>query len=139
MQGRQEVQYNSRTDKEVPAGYETAAQAVGVPLTVITMDQRGNILKREQRHPQPDTQAPQIVIPLPAEPVPIGHNWTAPLEIEVMLTGGVTKKIRTQQKFSLEKVTDGRATIQVDTQVLTPDQRSHDRGPIGPATVQRHD
>jgi hypothetical protein len=120
MQGRQEVRYNSQTDKEIPPGYEAAARAVGVPLTVVTMDARGKILKREEKQTQPDTQAPQIAIPLPTEPAPIGHDWTAPQEIEVLLTGGLTKKIRTQQKFTLEKVSDGRATIHVETQVLTP-------------------
>lgn len=120
MQGHQEVRYNSQTDKEVPPGYESAAAAVGKPLAVITVDVRGNVLKREQRHPQPDLQSPQIVFPLPAEKVPVGHTWTAPLEIEVMLTGGLTKKVRTQQKFTLEKVADGIATILVETQVLTP-------------------
>lgn len=120
MQGHQEVKYNSLTDKQVPPGYESAAAAVGKPLAIITIDPRGNVLKREQRYPQPEMQSPQVVFPLPGEPVPVGHVWTAPLEVEVILTGGLPKKIRTQQKFTLEKVADGKATIQVDTQVLTP-------------------
>ncbi len=120
MQGRQEVRYNSLTDKEVPPGYETAAKAVGVPLSIVTMDVRGNIKSREQKHPQPDVQGPQIAIPLPGEPAAIGHTWTAPLEIEVMLPAGITKKIHTQQKFLLESVTEGIAKIHVETQVLTP-------------------
>ena len=120
MQGRQEVRYNSLTDKEVPAGYETVAKAVGVPLAVITMDPHGKVLKREQLHPTPEVQIPQITMPLPERPVALGHVWTAPLDVDVMLPGGNSRKVTTQQKFTLEKVADGTATIHVETQVLTP-------------------
>ena len=119
-QGRAEVTYNSATDKKAPPGYEAVAAAVGVPLTEITMDDRGAIIKREQKQPQLDTQSPQITIPLPKEPVEVGHVWTAPLEIDVIVKGGATRQIRTQQKFSLDKVQHGLATISVDTQALTP-------------------
>ena len=40
--GRQEVRYNSDTDKTVPPGYEEVAKAVGVPLSTVTMNNRGN-------------------------------------------------------------------------------------------------
>ena len=52
-QGRKEIRYNSLTDREVPAGYEDAAAAVGLPLTVVTMDSRGKILKRVEKRVQP--------------------------------------------------------------------------------------
>jgi hypothetical protein len=120
MQGRAEVTFNSLTDKTPPPGYEQAAAAVGVPLTEVTMNERGVILKRVQKHQQTDLQSPQIAMPLPAEPVAVGHVWTAPLEIEVVLTGGASRRIKTQQKFELTKVADGIAFIQLDTQVLTP-------------------
>ena len=53
-QGRTEIRYNSQTDAEPPPGYEEAAAAVGVPLTAITMNDHGKILKRqEKRHSRP--------------------------------------------------------------------------------------
>jgi hypothetical protein len=119
MQGRQEVTYNSLKDEEVPAGYEDVAKAVGVPLTLLTIDNRGTVLDREEKFPQPNSRSTLITIPLPPKPVPIGHRWAAPIEVEVVVTG-VTKKIQTRQQFTLEKVADGLATISVDSQVLTP-------------------
>ncbi len=119
-QGHAEVTYNSQTDAKAPPGYEAVAAAVGVPLTVITMDHGGAVLKREEKHPQPDMQSPPITIPLPKGPVPLGHVWTAPLEVDVLVTGGQTRKIHTQQHFTLEKVIADVATIQIETQVLTP-------------------
>jgi hypothetical protein len=118
--GRQEVRYNSETDEKVPPGYEQAAAAVGVPLATVTMDARGTIVKRKEHRDQPMGVSTQMTMPLPAEPVAIGESWSSPLEIEVTQKDGSLKKIQTRQKFTLEKVADGVATIQVDSQVLSP-------------------
>ncbi len=119
-QGRKEVRYNSRTDSEAPPGYEEVAKAVGVPLTVVTMDDRGKIIKRQEKRAQPTSMSTQMTMPLPDHPIGIGDTWTSPLEVEVVLKDGGTKKIQTRQKFTLEKVVDGVATIDVDSQILTP-------------------
>ncbi|MEX2114021.1 MAG: DUF6263 family protein [Pirellulales bacterium] len=118
-QGRSEVRYNSQTDKEVPPGYETAAESVGVPLTVVTMNDRGKILKRVEKHSQP-VSLMQLAITLPEQPVAIGESWSTPLDIDVVQKDGATKQIKTRQKFTLEKVSTDVATIKVDAQILTP-------------------
>jgi len=118
--GRQEVRYNSETDKKVPPGYEEAAKAVGVPLTIVTIDRRGKVLKREEMHRQAVGGTNQITFPLPTKAVAIGYKWSAPQDMEVLLKGGATKMISARQQFTLAKVEDGIATIDVETQVLTP-------------------
>ncbi len=120
MQGRQEVRYNSKTDDTVPPGYEEIAKAVGVPLTLVTIDPHGGVLKREEKHRQSNASNMPLAIPLPAEAVEVGYTWSVPLDVEVILTGGSTRKIQVKQKFKLEKVSDGLATIVMETQVLTP-------------------
>lgn len=119
-QGRKEVRFNSQTDSEIPPGYEEAAHAVGVPLTVVTMNNRGKILKRQEKRPQPASMSTQMTMPLPDRAVKIGDSWSSPLEIDVILKDGSTKKVQTRQQFTLEKVIDELATIAVDTQILTP-------------------
>lgn len=119
-QGRKEVRYNSQTDSEVPPGYEEVAAAVGKPLTIITMNNRGKILKREEKRAQPIGASTQMTIPLPEGPIAIGETWNCPVDIDVTLSEGGTKKIHTRQKFTLEKVVDDLATIAVDSQILTP-------------------
>ena len=57
---------------------------------------------------------------LPDHPVRIGDSWNMPMDIDVVHTDGSTKKIETRQKFTLAKVSDDVATIDVDTQILTP-------------------
>ena len=120
MQGRQEVRYNSLTDAHAPPGYEDVAKAVGVPLTVVTMDERGKISRREEKRKQPNTQSQPMTIELPAEPVSIGQSWSVPQDIDVTLKGGSTKKIQTRQLLTLQGVKKGVATIQLESQILTP-------------------
>jgi hypothetical protein len=119
MQGRQELRYNSLTDKTPPEGYKDIAKSIGVPLTVITMDSRGKILKREEKLNQPNTNPTQITIPLPAEPVAIDHEWSIPYTISLNSNRGV-KQVDLRQVFTLKNVSTGVATIEVDTQILTP-------------------
>jgi hypothetical protein len=118
--GRQEVRYNSETDKEAPPGYEAVAEAVGVPLSTVTMDDRGTIIKRKESRAQPVGVSTQMTMPLPKEAIAIGESWSSPLEIDVQQKDGSQKKIQTRQKFTLEGVSDDMATIRVDTQILTP-------------------
>ncbi len=120
MQGRQEQRYNSRTDTTPPAGYEDVAKQIGVPLTEITMTDRGEILHRNEKQNQPNTNPTQITIPLPGEPVAIGHQWNKPYTIPITATNGVVKKVDLRQLYTLEKVATGVATIKVESQVLTP-------------------
>ena len=121
--GSQEVHYNSQTDKKPPHGFEDAAQRVGVPLALITMDSRGQIRSR-QRNPKvkagsAENEGP-MTLPLPTQPVAVDQTWSLPSELTIPLPGGLVKKIKTMQKFKLASVDDGVATIELSTLVLTP-------------------
>ena len=128
LTGRNEVRYDSRTDEKPPAGFESAAKSVNVPLSVITMGVHGNIIGRRDMKPRPsaapDKQTPDhdgwITIPLPEEPAPVGHTWTIPQNIDIPLPSGGVKRIKAVQKFTLEEVKTGVAVIRVSTDILTP-------------------
>lgn len=120
LTGRQEVRYNSRTDKEVPDGFQDAAKSVGVPLTEITMDATGKVLKREEKRPSATNPNSQITLPLPGEAVAVGHVWHHPYEVSANAKDGSVKKIKVQQRLTLVDVKNGVATIKIETQVLTP-------------------
>jgi hypothetical protein len=49
-----------------------------------------------------------------------GAEWTVPQEVVVEVPGGPRKAVRTRLRYRLVDVADGRATIRVDTTVLTP-------------------
>ncbi|MBX7167222.1 MAG: hypothetical protein K1X74_12910 [Pirellulales bacterium] len=120
LAGRQDVYYNSQTDKQPPSGFEQVAANVGVTLTIFTVDNRGAILRREDKRSQPNNQTGQITIPLPDEAVAVGHTWSRPYDIEVTLKTGELKSIKTRQRFTLAEVTGDVARIEIATEILTP-------------------
>ena len=61
-----------------------------------------------------------MTIPLPERPVPVGHTWSFPQDIDVKLNTGGIKKVKARQAVTLESVKTGVATIRVATQILTP-------------------
>ncbi len=121
LAGSEEVRYNSRTAAKPPLGFEDVAASVGVPLAMITMDAQGKILKRERKNTKgmAANEGP-ITIPLPEEPIAVGHVWTFPCDIDVPLETGGVKKIKALQQFKLESVKTGVAAIRVSTQILSP-------------------
>jgi hypothetical protein len=121
LSGREEVRYNSRTDEKPPPGYGHLAKSLGVPLSVVTIDTKGRIIKRDQRPVKAGAQSEgPMTIPLPEKPVPVGHTWSVPHTIEVQLNTGAVKTVKTRQQFTLKSVKTGVATIGVATQILTP-------------------
>jgi hypothetical protein len=85
------------------------------------MDARGKIRRRDQKPVKAGTQSEgPMTIPFPEEPVPVGHTWSVPHNIEVKTNRGTVKKVKTRQQFTLESVKTGVATIHVATQILTP-------------------
>jgi hypothetical protein len=118
--GRQEVRYNSTTDKMPPPGHEHIAASLGKVLSVITMDKNGRILSRDDKQKQFNPGIGDLTIPFPAEPVKAGASWSIPNEVRVSLEDGTVKKVATRQQYKLDKVEAGVATISVQTQILTP-------------------
>lgn len=119
VSGRQEVRYNSQTDEKAPPGYETAADSVGKTLTVNVIDPVGKVLKREKRHQASVDANAQVVTPLPPDEVAVGDTWSVPFEIRVGLEGQQLRTITAKNRYQLDKVEDGIATISVET-VLPP-------------------
>ena len=118
--GRQELHYNSDTDKEPPPGFGDAAKAVGLPLAAVTLDAQGKTVHREVLLEQP-TPAPELItLPLPDDAVAAGESWTIPADIKVTLRSGEVKKIKARQHYALESVEGDVATIRFQTQILSP-------------------
>jgi hypothetical protein len=120
VSGRQEIRYNSETDKDPPPGYEHVAASVGKTLAKITMDPFGRVLARDNAQAQFNPGIGELTIPFPNQRVKVGNTWSIPDEVRVRLEDGTVKKIATRQQYKLEKVEAGVATIGIVTQVLTP-------------------
>lgn len=120
--GKAEVRYNSQTDENPPQGFEQFAASLGKTLSVVKLDPQGKVLSREAKWPGAAASQAQLTIPLPSEPIVVGHVWHLPNEVSVTLKSGMVNKIKTRQRFVLEEVRDGVAVIDVETQVLSPVQ-----------------
>jgi hypothetical protein len=118
---RGEVRWSSGSDDDPPPGYEGVRLSLGVPLVRLRVAADGRILERRELRPCPAAATGDlVVVPLPDQPIPVGHEWTIPQEVVVEVPGGPRKAVRTRLRYRLEAVHDGLATIEVDTTVLTP-------------------
>ena len=116
-----EVRWSSAGLADPPPGYEGVRQSLGVPLVRLRVAADGRILDRRELRPCPAAATGDLVIvPLPEEPVTVGHEWTVPDEVVVEVPNGPRKAVRTRLRYRLERIDDGIATIAVDTTVLTP-------------------
>lgn len=123
VEGRQEVHYDSDTDKTPPAEFASVASSVGKVLATITIDPYGRILSRNNAQAHYNPGIGDLTVPFPPadkQPIKPGVSWSIPDELKLPVEGGTIKKIQTQQHYKLEKVEAGIATIAVETQVLTP-------------------
>ncbi len=115
------TEYDSTRDKTPPPGFEDAAKAVGVPLSVMRITPRGKVVRRDVkvRNQGAEDDAP-IVLRLPEQPVAIGDTWDEPFDVQVKLDQGGTKAIQTRRHHKLAGVEHGIATIEIAYQVLSP-------------------
>jgi hypothetical protein len=118
---RAPTEYDSQRDKTPPPGFEAAAGAVGVPLSVVRISPHGKITHRDVKLPQQATDDDgSIVVRLSDKPVAVGATWDEPYEVKVQLQSGGTKVVQTRRHYELSDVAHGIATIAVTYQVLSP-------------------
>ena len=115
------TKFNSETDKTPPVGFEQAARAVGVPLSVIRIQPDGQIVEREEKHPQPAASEDMpITLQLPAKAIAIGEQWDSSYQIDANRKNKAKLKVQTRRVCTLKSVKSGIATIKVEYQILSP-------------------
>jgi len=118
---REPTEYDSQRDKTPPPGYEDAARAIGVPLSVLRIAPNGKVLRRQVKTQKLSVEEDSaVVVRLPDKPVTVGETWDDPFEVKVTLESGGTKRIQTRRHHQLADVTNGIATIEVKYQILSP-------------------
>jgi len=115
------TRYDSEANKTPPAGFEQAARAVGVPLSVIRIKPDGEIVQREEKHPQPPSSKDMpITLRLPPGALEVGQQWDSNYDVDAQRKSKAKLKVRTRRVCTLKNVQAGIATITVEYQILTP-------------------
>ena len=118
---RAKTVYDSESGEPPPPGFEQAARAVGVPLSVIRIKPSGEIVHREEKHPQPPASEDMpITLLLPSGPIAVGEQWDATYDVSAERKSGGKLQVRTRRVCTLQAVEDDIAKILVDYQILTP-------------------
>jgi hypothetical protein len=117
---KEEIVYNSRTDQEVPPIFSRVADTIAKPIAIVTIDASGTVIERDNQSKAPPLGMGELAVPLPAEPVALGAQWSIPRECRVKLENGTQKVMKLREQYTLEKVSAGVATIRVQSQPLTP-------------------
>ncbi len=116
----EELKYDSQVDTEIPDIFKQVAATIAKPLAVVTINPRGQVVKRDKEQKAPMLGMGELTIPLPDDLVAIGGQWSVPREMRVKLESGAFKTIKVRELYTLEKVSAGVATIRIETQPLTP-------------------
>ena len=119
--GMETVRWDSDGSNAPPDGYGGVQLSLGKPLSELTIDSCGRVINRKDFFPSPPSNTGDLmVVPLPDEPVVIGTTWTVPDAIVIDIPGSTGKSVRTRLRYQVTKLKKDRATIKVDTTVLTP-------------------
>jgi len=118
---KDEIRWDSTSGEDPPRVFSVVAAQIGSPLATVTMNGRGEELNREDHG---GTKASlgmgQLTLALPEDPIAVGESWSVPSNVQVRTDGGLVKRIKIRQKYTLEKVKAGVATIDVRSEPLTP-------------------
>ena len=114
------ITYNSETDEEAPILYETFAQGVGTAAATVTINPRGRIVNEQRQIRQVEFGIGSICIAFPDRPIPAGHQWYVPGELQAKDEHGMHKQLDIRVHYTLTKVKKRKAYISFQTEVLTP-------------------
>jgi hypothetical protein len=115
-----EIRYDSTSKMEPPAMYKKISEAIGKPISTVTINPRGEVVQRDENTGTPNLGMGDITLVMPAEAVAVGHQWSVPREVRVRGDEGGQQAIKIQEQYTLEKVSAGVATITVKSIPLTP-------------------
>ena len=118
---KEDAKYDSNVDTEIPPAFHPLEGTIGVPLAELSIDALGEMKKKQALRPYKGaTEENRIAVPLPKEPIAVGERWDLEVPVEVQLPEGTVKKISAVQRFTLDSVRNGVATISFRTIIRTP-------------------
>ncbi len=117
----EELRWDSESGEEAPPAFQLVASRIGQTLATITVNERGEEISRENHG---GTEASlgmgSLTLTMPEQPIAVGESWSVPREFKARTKDGLVKTIKIREKYTLDKVQTGVATLKVTSQPLTP-------------------
>lgn len=116
-----EIRWDSKSGDEPPYQFKAVKKTIGLPLATVTINGQGQEKERENHAGSTaNLGMGGLTVPLPPKPAKIGGRWAVPRKVRVRLPGGESKEIAVREMYTLKKVQTGVATIEVNSQPITP-------------------
>lgn len=122
-EGKNPISFDSRKDEKAPREFAVFGtdKTVGKVLEKFIIDHQGMMtektkLVREYHGMEKDSR---VLVPFPDTPVAIGDSWTIPMLIFLKGRDGTIRNYHATEKFTLENVHEGLATIRFRTILLS--------------------
>jgi len=116
-----EVRWDSSSDQEPPSVFAGVAEQIGEKLATVTVNRRGEEINREDHSgSKASLGMGSLTLAFPEEPIAIGHSWIVPREVQTRTDEGEVKTIKINERYTLEKVKTGVATLSVRSEPITP-------------------
>lgn len=121
------VEFDSAKDKVAPAKFQRHKETVGKPMARFKHAPNGELLEVRiidadivKSGAAADKADPKVnfLIPLPKEPIAVGHRWKQKYDAPVSVGQGLTQQIPMLRQFELKGVSEGIATIKFRTSIL---------------------
>lgn len=117
----EEIRWDSQSGTEPPSVFSLVAEQMGKKLATVTINSHGHEVNREDHAgSKASLGMGSLTLQLPEKPVAIGQSWTVPHEVKARLENGEVKIIKIQERYTLEKVQTGVATLSLRSEPLTP-------------------
>ena len=122
QQGEQdEIRWDSGSGEEPPAVFSLVAGQIGKKVATITVDSKGAEIKRENHGgSKASLGMGSLILPLPEKPIALGESWSVSREVKTRLENDQVKPIKIRERYTLDKVETGVATISLRSEPLTP-------------------
>jgi hypothetical protein len=122
----QTIEFDSREPGAAPPQFAHILDTIGRAVVALTVHPSGRmegaefLLGRETQPLAVQDRDAQILALLPPEPVRVGETWRERFDVPVKIDGKLTRNVRLQRTYRLTALQKGRATIDLETIILTP-------------------
>jgi len=122
------VEFDSAKDKVAPPKFQRHLETVGKPMARFQFAAHGELLAVRviaTDVPKATTAAADkadpkmnFLVPLPTEPIAVGHRWKQKFDEPISAGQGLTQQIPMLRQYELMSISDGIATIKFKTSIL---------------------